>query len=114
MIVKYLKWVLPVLFIGYYGIITLFTHVHIEEGTSIIHAHPFKKTTDGTCHTHASFAEIILFHTLSTIHVADGAIHSLLLDDFQDQYCTLLFNTVSPDLRIQIIGEPTLRAPPFV
>ena len=55
---KYIKWLLPVLFISYYSSVSLFTHVHVEHGTTIVHAHPFKKTADGTCHHHASLAEI--------------------------------------------------------
>ena len=77
--VKYIKWLLPVLFIAYYSSVSLFTHVHVEHGTTIVHAHPFKKTADGTCHHHASLAEIQLFHMLSSIHVMDGAIHPLRL-----------------------------------
>lgn len=45
--VKYIKWLLPVLFIAYYSSVSLFTHVHVEHGTTIVHAHPFKKTADG-------------------------------------------------------------------
>ena len=37
---KYLKWLLPVIFIAYYSCITLFIHVHIEHGTTIVHSHP--------------------------------------------------------------------------
>ena len=77
--VKYIKWLLPVLFIAYYSSVSLFTHVHVEHGTTIVHAHPFKKTADGTCHHHTSLAEIQLFHMLSSIHVMDGAIHLLRL-----------------------------------
>ena len=62
--VKYIKWLLPVLFIAYYSSVSLFTHVHVEHGTTIVHAHPFKKTADGTCHHHTSLAEIQLFHML--------------------------------------------------
>lgn len=65
--VKYIKWLLPVLFIAYYSSVSLFTHVHVEHGTTIVHAHPFKKTADGTCHHHTSLAEIQLFHMLSSI-----------------------------------------------
>ena len=28
--VKYIKWLLPVLFIAYYSSVSLFTHVHVE------------------------------------------------------------------------------------
>ena len=69
--VKYIKWLLPVLFIAYYSSVSLFTHVHVEHGTTIVHAHPFKKTADGTCHHHTSLAEIQLFH-YALIYSRDG------------------------------------------
>lgn len=78
-IVKYMKWLLPALFIVYYSSISLFMHVHVEDGTTIVHSHPFKKTADGTCHHHSSLSEIQLFYLLTTVHVQDGAICSLLL-----------------------------------
>ena len=83
--VKYIKWLLPVLFIAYYSSVSLFTHVHVEHGTTIVHAHPFKKTADGTCHHHASLAEIQLFHMLSSIHAMDGAIHPFRLHFYSSQ-----------------------------
>jgi len=108
-----MKWMLPVLFTVYYSIITVFTHIHIEDGTLILHAHPFKKTTDGTCHTHASFAEIILFHNLSTIQVEDGAVCSILLENFLPHLSRVVQNPTVESVQKQIIGEPSLRAPPF-
>ena len=84
--VKYIKWLLPVLFIAYYSSVSLFTHVHVEHGTTIVHAHPFKKTADGTCHHHTSLAEIQLFHMLSSIYVMDGAIHLLRLQFYSLKY----------------------------
>ena len=77
---KYLKWLLPVIFIAYYSCITLFIHVHIEHGTTIVHSHPFGKMNGGPCHHHASLSEIQLFHILTTLSVEDGAVHALHLD----------------------------------
>ena len=77
---KYLKWLLPVIFIAYYGSITLFIHVHIEHGTTIVHSHPFGKLNGGACHHHASLSEIQLFHILTTLSVEDGAVHALYLN----------------------------------
>jgi hypothetical protein len=39
---KLMRYCLLVLFLGYYGGITLFHHQHIIEGVSIVHSHPFK------------------------------------------------------------------------
>ncbi|AVM52625.1 hypothetical protein JN06_00645 [Bacteroides zoogleoformans] len=37
-----MKWFLPLLFIAYWGGITLFTHSHVVNGVIISHSHPFK------------------------------------------------------------------------
>ena len=37
-----MKWLLPLLFIAYWGGITLFTHSHVVNGVIISHSHPFK------------------------------------------------------------------------
>lgn len=44
---KYLRILLPALFIAYLGCIIAFTHVHIVNGVTIVHSHPFHKTDDG-------------------------------------------------------------------
>ena len=110
--VKYIKWLLPVLFIAYYSSVSLFTHVHVEHGTTIVHAHPFKKTADGTCHHHASLAEIQLFHMLSSIHVMDGAIHPLRLQFYSLEVSNLSESPVYPDHVTSVEGLRYLRAPP--
>lgn len=107
-----MKWLLPVLFVAYYSSITLFTHVHIEHGTTIVHSHPFKNTSGGESHHHGSLAEIQLFHTLSTISLADGSVHSLQLH-FHTEYITELSEVpVYPDYLTPIWGSQCLRAPP--
>lgn len=108
----FIKWLLPVLFITYYSGVSLFTHVHIEHGTTIVHAHPFKKAVDGSCHHHASLAEIQLFHLLSSLHVVDGAIHSLRLQFFAIQIANLSESPVYPDHIALAKGSQYLRAPP--
>lgn len=111
--VKYVKWLLPVLFIVYYGNVSLFTHVHVERGTTIVHAHPFKKAADGTGHQHASLAEIQLYHALSSIHATDGAIHPLRLQFYSLEISDLAESPVYPDHVAAVEGLRYLRAPPF-
>lgn len=58
-----------VLAMGYIGCVVLFTHVHVINGTIIVHAH--KATdTDGEQHRHTS-NDLILFHALSHYAVSD-------------------------------------------
>ena len=105
--VKYIKWLLPVLFIAYYSSVSLFTHVHVEHGTTIVHAHPFKKTADGTCHHHTSLAEIQLFHMLSSIHLLRLQFYSLKISNLSE-------SPVYPDHVTSVEGLRYLRAPPVV
>ena len=94
---KYMKWLLPALFIVYYSSISLFMHVHVENGTTIVHSHPFERAADGTYH-----------------HVQDGAIHSLLLQIYVTPNYKIIDNPVYPDYLVPVLGKLSLRAPPFV
>lgn len=78
------------------------------------HAHPFQQTTDGTCHEHASLEEIILFHTLTSIHATDGAVHALQICLFIPSYFALTESLRYPDYWVSVSGEISLRAPPVV
>lgn len=109
---KYLKWLLPVIFIAYYGSITLFIHVHIEHGTTIVHSHPFGKLNGGACHHHASLSEIQLFHILTTLSVEDGAVHALYLNFSAQQIAEIVEYPVYPDYAHPDKGQLSLRAPP--
>ncbi len=42
---KISRFFLLILFLGYYGSITLFTHTHIINGITIVHSHPFNSGT---------------------------------------------------------------------
>ena len=39
---KYLRIALPLLFISYLGCLIAFTHVHIVNGVTIVHSHPYE------------------------------------------------------------------------
>lgn len=112
--IKYIKWLLPVIFITYYGSISLFMHVHIEHGTTIVHAHPFHKAANGGGHQHASLAEFQLYHHLSSLHVADGAVHTLLLPFYALPIVGIIEQPVCPAYLRPFKGGVLLRAPPFV
>ena len=52
-----MKFFLPLLFLTYWGGVTLFTHSHVVNGVIIVHSHPFK-----TGHQHTEDqAETIFF-----------------------------------------------------
>ena len=57
---------LLVLFLGYYGSITLFTHSHIINGVTIVHSHPFNSDNgDGTTKLPHSEKQLFLIQLLS-------------------------------------------------
>ena len=105
---KYLKWLLPVIFIAYYSCITLFIHVHIEHGTTIVHSHPYKP---GTEHEHTT-AEFQLIHMLSSIETENPSMWAFV-SVILFSYCSRLF---FPSRYFCLISEKWgahgLRAPP--
>lgn len=103
---------LPIFFIVYYGSVSLFMHVHIENGVTIVHSHPFKKT-DGGVHQHASFAEIQLFHLLTAVDAQDGAVHALDLQYYVTPDYRIVENPPCSDYLSPVRGKQSPRAPPF-
>lgn len=110
---KYLRVLLPLLFITYYSSVALFTHVHIEQGTTIVHAHPFASAGEEGSHHHGSLAEIQLFHQLSTIVAADGAVHFVNLPFYATLKIVLSESPVAAHYVEAVMGQLLLRAPPF-
>ena len=106
-----MKWLLPVLFIAYYSMISLFIHVHIQDGTTIVHSHPFANQSDDF-HHHESYAELQLFHTLSSVSVADGAVHALSLHFIAQPLGIIAEALCCPDYIARTTDVTSLRAPP--
>ena len=70
-----MKCFLPVLFISYMAVITLFTHSHVVNGVTIVHSHPFKK---GSEHSHTT-VEFQLLHLLNHVLTTDSGIITLFV-----------------------------------
>ena len=79
---KYLRIALPLLFISYLGCLIAFTHVHIVNGVTIVHSHPYQKNDDGTPKKEHNYAEFQLLHQLSTIQVGCAAFAQVLIAAF--------------------------------
>ena len=59
---------LLILFLGYYGSITLFSHSHIINGVTIVHSHPFNSDKgDGTTKLPHSEKQLFLIQLLSEL-----------------------------------------------
>lgn len=111
---KYIKWLLPVLFVGYFSCISLFEHAHIINGVIVVHSHATKSTSSGTpLHQHPDL-EFQLFHFLSHFNVADGAVGLLTLSFYSPELGNLIVYPVCPDYVVSVKGKLSLRAPPLV
>lgn len=109
---KYLRTLLPALFIAYLGCIIAFTHIHIVNGVTIVHSHPYQKNDNGLPDHEHNYAEFQLLHQLSVLQI-DGALFVAVLPLALFSVVRLLKNKpVEPEFLIPIRGNLYLRAPP--
>ena len=102
------RYFLLILFISYLASITFFTHVHVVNGVTIVHSHPFKKDSP---HSHTT-VEFQLIHLLNHVVTTGAGIFFLSL-----QFIACLLYTLSwrPDRAgycSSVVGVVSLRAPP--
>jgi hypothetical protein len=102
------------LFLGYYGCITLFSHVHhIENGVIIVHSHPFRSGTEKNPvpHQHTSQGYVL-------IHYLNSFLKTFLLSTFLwaiIKRCSINpgFSGAEISIKLQyLFFTPGLRAPP--
>lgn len=110
---NYLKSILPALFMAYVGCILAFTHVHVVNGVTIIHSHPYHLPTDGhTGHEHTlSFFQLL--QQLSVLQITGGLSAAFALKLFLAFLRKQLSRPVYPDHLLPILGPASLRAPPM-
>lgn len=111
---KYLKIALPALFITYLGCLIAFTHIHIVNGVTIVHSHPYHKNADGTPKEEHNFAEFQLLHQLNTIQINGAAGPIILIAAILTVACILFSRPVYPAYLLPVPGKLSLRAPPAV
>ena len=104
------RYFLPILFVSYLVSFTFFAHVHVVNGVTIVHSHPFKK---GAAHKHST-VELLLIHFLSHL-TADGAAVVFALSLFIPFLLYLLLGR-SPyaHYHCPYHGVVGLRAPPTI
>lgn len=101
---------LPVLFIAYLASVTFFAHIHVVNGVTIVHSHPFKK---GAAHQHTT-VELLLVHFLSHL-TTDGAAVVFALSLFIPfLLCLLLISSQRTHYHSPYHGVVSLRAPPVI
>lgn len=105
-----MRYFLSVLFVTYMASIAFFAHVHVVNGVTIVHSHPFKK---GSPHQHTT-VELLLIHFLSNL-TTDGECGTTFLLLFSP----VLLCVFSGFLQYKRYYSPyhgvvSLRAPPVV
>lgn len=109
---KYLKIALPTLFIAYLGCLIAFTHVHIINGVTIVHSHPYHKNDNGTPGNEHTYAEFQLLHQLSTVQISGAAFISVLITTAEGSIFQILCPPVCMAYLCAVPGKLSLRAPP--
>jgi hypothetical protein len=72
------KYFFLIIFLGFYGSVTLFKHIHVVDGITIVHSHPF--SGGKTNHNHSS----------------KGYLTLQFLDDFSAEPINGTFNISTP------------------
>lgn len=104
------RYFLPILFVSYLVSLTFFAHVHVVNGVTIVHSHPFKK---GAAHQHST-VELIHIHFLSHL-TTDGAAVIFALSLFIPfLLCLLLGCPQHTHSHAPYHGVTALRAPPAI
>lgn len=109
---KYTTLLLPLIFILYLGNLVAFTHVHIENGVTIVHSHPFQKNEDGTPKEKHNCAEFQLLHQISTIQINGPIFPQTLITVFLSVFLFLFSSPICQELLRPDTGSLLLRAPP--
>lgn len=64
--IRFANYFLVLVFLSYYGSITLFYHTHhVENGILVVHSHPYESSNDKEQHHHSQ-DEYCLIHYLSS------------------------------------------------
>lgn len=110
--INILNWFFIILFTGYVGGISLFTHTHVVNNTKYVHSHPFK-VGEETQHTHTDKQLLTLDFYYKTTITSDilpkinlSALLNPITTPYIDLYCT-------PHL-LEYFHDIPARGPPVV
>ncbi|MCD8042859.1 MAG: hypothetical protein LUH10_07320 [Tannerellaceae bacterium] len=111
----YFRYSLPALFTLYIGFLIAFTHVHIVNGVTIVHSHPYQNSENGGPAEHEhTYAEFQLLHQISTIQIAGPLVILFLLTALFTQIHTVQCNLTVPAYHNPVRTQNYLRGPPAV
>jgi len=110
---KIAKYLLLIIFVGYWGIITLFPHSHIVNNFTVIHSHPYKTDQNGKPISHKHTSEQFLLIDLLSSFVTVLIVFTLALEIFRSvqQIITIKVNSLYIDTTF--LSNLLLRAPPL-
>ncbi|MCC8154706.1 MAG: hypothetical protein LIP01_11150 [Tannerellaceae bacterium] len=110
---RYVSISLPILFSIYVGFLIAFTHIHIVNGATIVHSHPYQKSEGLPVEHEHNYAEFQLLHQLSTIQIT-GALFAffLLTASLVILYQSRITLSI-PVIREAFAGSFSLRGPPY-
>ena len=110
---RFIKVILPIIFINYFICISFFTHTHIVNGVTIVHSHPYQSDSrDNPGHEHTG-AELQLIQYLSTFFTVAIIVFAVFMALVLTK-CRLIvffYNEIIP--RQQNKFYPFLRPPPI-
>jgi len=113
---KIMRYFLLLLFLGYYGSITLFTHTHyIENGVIIVHSHPFSSGTakNPLNHQHTAKAYVLIQLLSAFLTTVLFLVFSIeVFKTVSRKYITQKNDENFSDL--SFLCSNGLRAPPFI
>ena len=70
------RYFLPILFVSYLVSFTFFAHVHVVNGVTIVHSHPFKK---GAAHKHSTVElQLRQYYSISDRKIILFALYTLI------------------------------------
>jgi len=109
---KIVSRLLLVIFLGYYGSITLFSHSHLIAGWKIVHSHPSLPSADGEPERHNhSKDELLLIQMLSEFQI--DSISQEVINDCPGSETGLLISFCDENLTFSTSEcNISLRAPP--
>lgn len=111
----FIKWLLPIIFVGYISCVSLFEHAHIINGVIIVHSHKASDESGGATHQHTSQRELQMFHFLSHFNVGDGAIETVEFQPLCNSLLTKIkYHWVDPSFVSIVDINLSLRAPPRI
>jgi hypothetical protein len=111
---RFLSFSLIILFLGYYGSITLFYHVHIIDNQIFVHSHPYKNSNSDKSPVQSHSHSALMLHHIQELNESGWediifSLNNLIHNNFN--YSEILTSSQTEYL-FHSISITSLRAPP--